>query len=650
VKYFSILISFLVSASGAFSQTPTSTDPRLPYKTGYRNILCIDSTRTYKPNTSAGNKLHFRPVEIDFWYPTENSTPASSLSYGYFLDLLQQRSNRFQDDTVYKQMGSDLLTYLSVNLKIKDTSKLSGFPTSSVFNAKPVPKRFPLILYFCSYNGMSYENLPLFEFLASQGFLVACITSVGQYPGNMSTQMPDLMEQVRDGEFVLRYLNREETPDSLKIGVLGYSWGGLAALILAMQNNQVKCLLSLDGSEMHYYGDSKEEDMDFDQLRNSPDFNLKKLNIPYAYLESGFKQSEQDADSVFNILKSYAGQKLYVHFPKADHEDFSALPSVGNSIAKADPALSPLYIRFQQFALYYFDRYLKGDDIRLPAWLHTVFQSSMGDSVYPVIKFRKGGIRITGRVVDEKNREELAYVNVGIQNKNLGTVSAPDGRFQLNIDSVLKDDSIRFSMAGYKSFTAPVAEFLKTSRPLIIPLKENVSGLQEVVISAKAMKTEIRGNTTTSNFVNIGLPLRFLGSETGIRLALGKKPVLLKSFSFNISDNRVDTAVFRLNIYNFKNGKPHENILHQNILVPLGKQTGRYTLNLTDYKLVLGGDVLISLEWIEGSYSKAGHGALFLSAGFLNSATWHRLTSQAEWKKASGLGVGFNVVIQKLNN
>ena len=61
---------------------------------------------------------------------------------------------------------------------------------------------------------------------------------------------------------------------------------------------------------------------------------------------------------------------------------------------------------------------------------------------------------------------------------------------------------------------------------------------------------------------------------------------------------------------------PHENILHQNILVPIGKRPGRYTLSLADYKLVLSGDVLISLEWIEGSYSKAGNGAIFLSAGF----------------------------------
>ncbi len=252
--------------------------------------------------------------------------------------------------------------------------------------------------------------------------------------------------------------------------------------------------------------------------------------------------------------------------------------------------------------------------------------------------------------MDDKNREGLAYVNIGIQDKNAGTVSAPDGRFQLKIDSVLLDDSLHFSMAGYQSYTVSVTDFLKISKPLIIPLKENISGLKEVVITAKAMKTEIRGNRTTSTFVSIGLPLRFLGSETGIRLSLGKKTHSIKSFSFNISDNRVDTAVFRLNIYNFKNGKPHENILHQNILVHLGKQTGRYTLNLTDYNLVLSGDVLISMEFIEGSYSRAGNGAIFLSAGFLNSATWHRLTSQAAWKKASGIGVGFNVVIQKPNN
>ncbi len=376
---------------GFSAKIPVNTDRLVSYKAGYRNILAIDSGRTYKPNTAADHPLHFRPVEIDFWYPAEDPGSVPPLSYGYFLELLQERSNRFQDDTVYKQMSSELVTYLSVNLKIKDTSKLSGFPTHSYFNPKPAPKRFPLMhCISCSYNGMSYENLALFEFLASRGYLVACISSVGRYPGNMSTQMPDLMEQVRDGEFALRYLRRERNLDTTNTGVLGYSWGGLAAMVLAIDNDTIKCLLSLDGSEMHYYGDSKEEDSDFDQLRNSPEFNLKKLNIPYAYLESGFKQSEQDADSVFNIVKSYGDQKLYVHFPKAVHEDFSGLIFQGNKINGTGPVI-PFYPGIQQFALSYFDKYLKGTGNGLPLWQDSVFRSGMADSVYPVVKTIRDG-------------------------------------------------------------------------------------------------------------------------------------------------------------------------------------------------------------------------------------------------------------------
>ena len=60
------------------------------------------------------------------------------------------------------------------------------------------------------------------------------------------------------------------------------------------------------------------------------------------------------------------------------------------------------------------------------------------------------------------------------------------------------------------------------------------------------------------------------------------------------------------------------------------------------------------LEYVNSEhymYRKRSNRFVFLSSKrFLNSATWHRLTSQAEWKKASGLGVGFNVVIQKLQN
>jgi pimeloyl-ACP methyl ester carboxylesterase len=547
-------------------------------------------------------------------------------------------------------MSPELVAYLCANLNIGDTSRLTRLTTDSYPNATPFPQQFPVILYFCSYNGMSYENAEMFQWLASHGYLVACITSVGRYPGNMSTQLPDLVEQVGDGNFALQYVKKEQRMDSTKIAVMGYSWGGLAATALAMNNNQVKCLLSLDGSEMHYYGDSKEEDHDFNQIIHSSYWQMKKLNIPCAYLESGFKQSDQDADSIFNMYTLKGDHRLYVHFPKAVHEDFSCLPSLRSRVYATNISGTDLYMVFKELSLYYFDLHLKSNRIELPLILDTIFRAGTGDSIYPLVKNKNNLISITGKIVDEKNRQALAFVNVGIRNRNIGTVSAQDGQFRLKVYPELRSDSLLFSMAGYQSRVVSIPDILNGPKPVTISLKEKISELKEVTISSKAMKTEIKGNTTTSDFISVGLPLKFLGSETGIRLHLGRKPVWLKSFSFNISDNRLDTAVFRLNIYNIKHGAPFENILHQSILVPVGKQTGKYTLDLKSYKLILDGEVLVSLEWIQGSSKSKGNGVIFLSAGFLNSATWHRLTSQADWKKATGLGVGFNVVVQELKN
>ena len=88
-------------------------------------------------------------------------------------------------------------------------------------------------------------------------------------------------------------------------------------------------------------------------------------------------------------------------------------------------------------------------------------------------------------------------------------------------------------------------------------------------------------------------------------------------------------------------------MLQKNIIVSVGKRTGKYSIPLSGYKLMMKDEILISLEWIEGTASGPENGAIFLSAAFLNSPTWHRLTSQGKWKKANGLGVGFHIEVQK---
>jgi len=633
------------TGSFLFAQNASNDFPVL-YPVGYQNIIVRDSGRTYKPSALRADKFYYRPVEIDFWYPAmitkSSDTP---LHFGDFLNLLEERSNRFQDDTIYKSMSTDLVQWLGINLQIGDTSTLTRLPTLSYPNAVSISRLSPLIVYMSSYNGMSYENIRLFEFLAEHGYTIACITSVGRYPGNMSTKLADLLEQVEDGAFAIRLLKKRNQIDSTKIGVMGYSWGGLAAMALATEDPEIKCILSLDGSEIHYYGESRDDDKDFDAFRSPSLLWSENILVPYAYLESGFKQTDRDVDSIFNMVPQLRREHLYAHFPKATHEDFSCLPYLFNF---NNDSLG-FYHLLCQFSLHYFDFWMKDKSPGYARQVSFLFQHQMADSTYPIVNpSLKTKYIVKGTVVDAESKQALPYVNAGIPNKNTGTVTSRDGGFQINIRDGSASDSLKFSMAGYSGQSFCIRDIVKLPAPFLVSLQKNIAELNEVLVTRKLLPVKTLGNTTTSRFINVGLPLKFLGSEIGIRFSLGKNPELLKNFNFNISDIRLDTAVFRLNIYRFKNGIPGENILQKNILIPVGRQTGRVTVHLSEDKLILNGDILVSIEWIEGSSSGKENGALFLSASFLSSATWHRLTSQGSWKKASGLGVGFNLEVQKI--
>ncbi len=609
------------------------------YGIGYENGLLTDSSRIYKPGTQTTDRLHYRPLEIDLWYPATPSASASPIEYGQLLQLLQDRSNRFQNDTVFTNITQDLVASLCAGLNISDTAAFTHLRTKSYENAAPVLQPFPLIIYLCSFNGMSFENIHLLENLASHGYIVASITSVGRYPGNMSTDPADLWEQVKDGLFAIDQLKKADNVDRNKIGVIGYSWGGLAAILLSMSTNDPAAILSLDGSEMHHYGESAEDDSDFNRLRASPFFSSGKVHSAYTHLGRVDKQPDQQIDSIFNIFPFLSAQKQYIGFPGAQHEDFSSFPMIAAQLTTGLPKAG--LSRFDKFSQFYFDSHLKGQPQELAALLAECWTRQHADSAYPVAKPPTDSQIIRGKVFDAKDKTPLAYVNVGIPGRNRGTVTQHDGSFTLAIDKDMNEDSIQFSMAGYQSRTT------KPAHSLTIYLNQNFTELKEVVVTQKPRKTRRLGNTTTSKSISVGFPMRFLGAELGVRIKLGKRPVALKSFNFNISFSRVDTALFRLNIYAFDRGAPSGYKLQQNVLVPVGKSAGAQKIDLSYYNLVMSGDILVSLELLDGSSSGSGPGALFFSAGIFNSATWRRSTSQATWKKAAGIGIGFNISVQE---
>jgi hypothetical protein len=138
----------------------------------------------------------------------------------------------------------------------------------------------------------------------------------------------DLMEQVDDALASIKTVKQNPDIDFSKIGIIGYSWGGLCASILASHLPDATCLISLDGSEYHQYGKEKEENSDFEGIRNSPEFTAMKLSIPYLRLESSPVKESESIDSLYNFSEKLTGKRQIIKIDSAAHEDFSCLSVV----------------------------------------------------------------------------------------------------------------------------------------------------------------------------------------------------------------------------------------------------------------------------------------------------------------------------------
>jgi len=66
-------------------------------------------------------------------------------------------------------------------------------------------------------------------------------------------------------------------------------------------------------------------------------------------------------------------------------------------------------------------------------------------------------IKISGKVIDRKTGLPIPYVNIGLFEKNIGTLSDPDGSFEITVPHQFKNDSIIFSSIGFDRSNVPVS-------------------------------------------------------------------------------------------------------------------------------------------------------------------------------------------------
>lgn len=199
--------------------------------------------------------------------------------------------------------------------------------------------------------------------------------------------------------------------------------------------------------------------------------------------------------------------------------------------------------------------------------------------------------QIIGKVIDENNNP-VPYVNIWVENENIGTTSEENGTFEIKIS--VKNKVLVFSAVGFE--TKKVS--LELSQK--VEMKRLIYELNEVVIENQKFDKEIEiGNSKNQNFHHWS----------------GKTPnVLVKFFSFqkeyektkfikNVivsTKSKIKGATFKIRaFYIDENGFPGKDALNEDVIVSVKKGNRKNKIAISNFKLKIPKEgIFIGFEWM----------------------------------------------------
>ena len=324
-----------------------------PYGVGFKSVALWDRTRTL---------LHgARPLLVSIWYPAAPEARAPHMHLRDYAWLATLPGQLPRDGAAAHRSAERLL--IDSIYQVTDTARARralDAPTLAVREAPATTGKFPIIVYGPGRDGVSFDNSDLMEDLASHGYLVVASPSWGP-DGPMPSGFEGIETQARDMEFLLAYARGLPDADTTRSAIVGYSWGGMSNILVAMRNSSVNAVVSLDGSIAYWYER---------RFKGGPFVDPDHLRVPFLMLKQGDPGdlSSYGADSVFAFFPEirHADARL-VKLAHANHHNFSSLH---NALDTDDSA--SVYPQVAQYAIAFLDEQLKGSRRARP---------SPGDSV-----------------------------------------------------------------------------------------------------------------------------------------------------------------------------------------------------------------------------------------------------------------------------
>ena len=206
---------------------------------------------------------------------------------------------------------------------------------------------------------------------------------------------------------------------------------------------------------------------------------------------------------------------------------------------------------------------------------------------------------IGGKVMDASSGKPLEYVSIGVIDTHLGIVTNEKGEFSFDVKDQPSKALVRVSMIGYKAQTFSIEDL--ATKEIILKLVTEPVQLGEVTVkpfSGKLKKAGTTGYTLHGGLCGWGGTQKGQGNEIGTKIELGSYPVLIGSLHVCLYRQSFESSLFRLHIRNIVNNLPSQELLTENIILPLTKSSGWIDIDLKKYNLVFNGDIALTLEWV----------------------------------------------------
>lgn len=238
---------------------------------------------------------------------------------------------------------------------------------------------------------------------------------------------------------------------------------------------------------------------------------------------------------------------------------------------------------------------------------------------------------IRGHVIDKNSGEPIPYVNIGIVEKNFGTISNDAGLYKLTFSKHQLKDYILFQHVSYEPKAILVEDLIKGTD---VYLEERVSALNEVIIFSKATKRKKIGIRTHNPLLWGGLGI---GEEDIYEIAQEiKTNRTLRLVDFNIFLRIYQDSLpfkYRIKLYKSADGVPGDIIINDNIIID-GVVSGWNTVDLSPYNIVIKGDFFVSIEFLPSPNAEMHN--IYAGSVLIGGNRYARNSSLGKWNKAQG--------------